>query len=89
MVGTLKDYKIKKDINIFQETENFKSVTQAESRAVQTNSKKQAGRPKKTEACNKKIILYFTESEYNNIAEKCASVAMSPFLKKFVLDSLK
>ena len=88
MAGTLKDYKIKKDINIFQEVETPK-VVKEEDRAVATTGKKQAGRPKKAETCNKKVILYFTENEYKKIGEKCESIAMSPFLKKVVLDYLK
>lgn len=89
MAGTLKDYKIKKDINIFQEVETPKVIKEESRAAVATTGKKQVGRPKKIETCNKKVILYFTENEYKKIAEKCESIAMSPFLKKVVLDYLK
>ena len=54
-------------------------------------SAKLAGRPKKSEndVCNKKVIIYFTESELNSILQKAGSISTSPFLKKIILDNLK
>jgi hypothetical protein len=85
MVGTLREYKINKG-NVF-ETSNDKK--QEKEQGKNKKSTKPAGRPKKSEVCDKKVIIYFTENELNDILQKTGSIATSPFLKKIILDNLK
>lgn len=82
MVGTLRDYKINKE-NV------FKASADKKQEEVKPKSTKSAGRPKKSEVCDKKVIIYFTENELNDILQKTGSIATSPFLKKIILDNLK
>jgi hypothetical protein len=47
------------------------------------------GRPRKTEACNKRISIGFTANEYKRILQKAGSFDASTYLKILVLNSLE
>jgi hypothetical protein len=91
MSGTLRNYKIFKDTKVFDNPpSNSKQEIKEESKQKSASSKS-AGRPKKSEneICDKKIIIYFTESEHDYILQKIGNITASPFLKKIILDNLK
>ena len=68
MIGTLKDYKISKDINLFEKKND--------------DNKKKPGRPK-VEMKRKRttVVLYLYDDEYDNLKKVAKLESMSSFIR--------
>lgn len=80
MSGTLRKYKINAE-NILETTNEQISIKKETKKAIM-------GRPKKKETCNKRVIMYFTQHEFDDIAQKAGSFPVASFLKRIIMDNL-
>ena len=83
MSGTLKEYKIKKDINLFEEL----SEKQEQQNITNTNKKGNVGRPKlEIKRKRNAVVLYLYDNEYEKLKEIARLEGLSTFIRGILKD---